>query len=95
MPPCSCWSISCGGFNMEEIEITVRFDTEGNILPLNFVWRMHTYKVAAIGRYWDAADGRHILVMDPRNQTHHLIFKTETLKWYLFQSGNRSDTSLA
>ncbi|KPL07558.1 hypothetical protein AMJ86_04090 [bacterium SM23_57] len=80
---------------MEEIEITVRFDTEGNILPLNFVWRMHTYKVAAIGRYWDAADGRHILVMDPRNQTHHLIFKTETLKWYLFQSGNRSDTSLA
>ncbi len=78
---------------MDEIEVTVRFDTEGNIKPLSFVWRMHTYTVDAIGRHWVTPEGHHILVMDPRNQTHHLIFKPEIARWYLLHVGKSPDKS--
>ncbi len=73
---------------MDEIEVTARFDLEGDIIPLAFVWRERTYKVDAIGRHWNAEDGHHILVMDPRCQTYHLIFQSETARWYLFHGGN-------
>jgi len=80
---------------MDEIEVTARFDPDGKITPLTFVWRTRTYKVTAIGRHWDAPDGRHILVMGPGHQAYHLIFKSETAQWYLFHGGKSPDGSRA
>ena len=72
---------------MDEIEVTARFYSDGNIRPITFVWETRTYKVTSIGRHWEAPDGHHILVMDPREQVYHLIFKPETTQWYLFHGG--------
>lgn len=79
---------------MDEIEVTARFYAGGDIRPLTFVWRTRTYKVASIGRHWDASDGRHILVMDQREQVYHLIFRTSTAQWFLFHGG-KPDVSMA
>lgn len=73
---------------MEEIEVTARFDLQGNIQPLTFVWRKRTYKVVSIGRHWKAEDGYHTLVMDLGNQTHHLIFQPEKGRWFLFHGAD-------
>jgi hypothetical protein len=77
---------------MDEIEVTARFDPNGKIFPLNFIWRTRRYKVSAVGRQWDGADGRHILVMDIINQTYHLVFKPETSQWFLFHGGSNPDS---
>jgi len=73
---------------MDEIEVTARFYPKGNILPLTFVWQKSTYKVVSVGRHWKAEDGYHILVMDPGSQTYHLIFQTETGRWFLFHGAD-------
>jgi len=73
---------------MEEIEVTVRFDSQGNIIPLNFVWKGRAYRVDSIGRNWKATDGSHILVMTPGNRAYHLVFKAEVGRWYLLRGGD-------
>jgi len=71
---------------MEEIEVTTRFNPQGKITPLNFVWQGTNYKVESIGRNWTAKDSYHVLVMDFSNQVYHLIFNQQTTQWYLLPS---------
>lgn len=71
---------------MEKIELTARFDLEGRITPLNFIWNGRSYRVEGTGRRWVAKDGIHILVMVAGNQTFQLIFNSETNIWNLVRS---------
>ena len=73
---------------MEEIEVTARFDPKGKIIPISFVWGVRAYRIDSIGRSWQAKDGFHILVMTPRNQAYHLLFVSETTKWFLIRGGD-------
>jgi hypothetical protein len=66
---------------MEHIEATVRFNPEGGITPLSFVWRGRTYTVVSTGRSWQAKDGVHILVMVPGDTVYHLLFSPEEVRW--------------
>ena len=66
---------------MEHIEAVVRFNPEGGITPLSFVWRGRTYEVLSTGRRWQAKDGLHILVMVPGEKVHHLLFSPEEVRW--------------
>jgi hypothetical protein len=66
---------------MELIEATVRFNPEGQITPLSFVWRGRTYDVVSTGRSWQAKDGLHILVMVPGDKVYHLLFSPEEVRW--------------
>jgi len=68
---------------MEEIEVTARFDSQGKITPLSFVWRGQGTLVDSIGRQWDSQDGTHLLVMDRGLHPYHLIYQANTTKWYL------------
>ncbi len=68
---------------MDAIEVTARFDAQGKIVPLSFVWERRTYRVDSVGRRWEGKDGRHILVMTPGNRTHHLLFMPDRSRWYL------------
>jgi hypothetical protein len=71
---------------MDSIEVTARFDPQGKIIPLSFMWQGRVFKITSIGRNWQAADEYHILVMDQRNQTYHLIYKSGSTQWYLFRN---------
>jgi hypothetical protein len=69
------------------IEVSAHFDTEGQITPLNFIWRGRTYKVESTGRRWQAKDGLHVLVMAMGNQVFHLIFSPNEVVWRLLRGG--------
>ena len=68
---------------MEPVEVTARWDVEGSITPLQFVWKGCIYQVESTGRQWGDAAGRHVLAMVPGGQVYELIFQPESLRWFL------------
>ena len=80
---------------MEKIAVTARFDPQGNIIPLRFIWKGKTYRVDSIGRSWKADDGFHVLVMDGRNQAYHLLYIADKTEWYLLRGGGVPTVPLA
>lgn len=68
---------------MEPIEVTARFDSQGKIIPVSFVWQETTYPVASTGRRWEDGDSLHILVMAPGDQVYELVFVRAVSRWYL------------
>jgi hypothetical protein len=70
---------------MEKIEITTRFKRDGSLIPIDFSLEDQTIQVMNIGRQWDNEDGKHILVMDFRENTYHLFFQLSDLGWYLIR----------
>ncbi len=72
---------------MVGIEVTIRTDAQGRIIPLSFVWKRRVYRIDGIGREWQAADGDHILAMTPGNRAFHLLYKKKKGRWYLLRGG--------
>jgi len=77
---------------MIPIEVTARFDTNGNVVPLELVVRGTHYRVDSLGRRWFGAMGEHILVMVMGNRVMHLLFSAEKRQWFLLQDANQSIT---
>jgi len=70
---------------MEKIEITTRFKRDGSLIPIEFSLEDQTVQILNVGRQWDNDDGKHILVMDYRENTYHLYFQLSNLSWYLMR----------
>jgi hypothetical protein len=70
---------------MDPIQVKVRYDQAGNIIPVRFEWRGQSYLVESIGRRWQAKDGLHILVMVPSGRAFHLRFDASQPAWYLLR----------
>jgi hypothetical protein len=68
---------------MEPIEITVRFDLQGNPAPLNFTWQGKAYLVESTGRQWRDDLGQHVLVMIPGGRVFELIYVLAEGRWFL------------
>jgi hypothetical protein len=71
---------------MDPIEVTVRFDPQGQITPLRFTWKDRSYLVESTGRRWTGADGQHILVMTGGGAMFELLFSPGEGRWYLGQA---------
>jgi hypothetical protein len=67
---------------MEKIDITTRFRRDGSLVPIDFSVEDQTIPIIHIGRQWDTEAGKHILVMDQRENTYHLFFQVSDLSWY-------------
>jgi len=72
---------------MDPIEVTTRFDRQGNVLPLRFNWRERDYKVISVGRVWQDETGWHILVMAPGDHVNELVFSVLEMRWYMGRFG--------
>jgi hypothetical protein len=70
---------------MKPVEVTARFDKQGRIHPLNFVWNGHSYQVTSVGRNWEDEAGFHVLVMAPVEKVYELVFAHSEGRWYLKQ----------
>lgn len=68
---------------MEKIEVTARFNTEGQAFPIRFVWQAQTFLVESIGRRWEDAKSQHILVMAPGGRVFELVFVFSTRGWFM------------
>jgi hypothetical protein len=70
---------------MSRVPVAVKasFDEQGKITPLEFVWKGSHYPVTSVGRTWDEAAERHVLVMDLNAQVYELILALPVGRWYL------------
>jgi hypothetical protein len=69
--------------DLEPIEVTARFSQDGKVTPLQFTWQGRTCQVESTGRYWQAKDEMHILVMANGGQVYELIFMAAEGLWRL------------
>ena len=79
---------------MEKIEITTRFKRDGSLIPIEFSLEDQNIQILNVGRQWDSEDGKHILVMDFRENTYHLFFQLSDLSWYLMRDIKPSSGSI-
>ncbi|MFZ2098481.1 MAG: hypothetical protein WAV05_17755 [Anaerolineales bacterium] len=74
---------------MEAIEVTARFDVQGNITPLNFSWKGGIYQVESTGRHWQDVEGMHFLVMVSGEKIYELTYRSGEGRWFIDQAGPR------
>lgn len=68
---------------MKAIEVTARFEADGQVVPLQFIWDGHTYPVNQVGRRWQDAAGEHFLVMIPGEKVVELVFSQTESLWFI------------
>jgi hypothetical protein len=74
--------------------VEARFEEDGSLTPLAFVWRGARLPVASQGRAWTTGEGddrrRHYLVMTAGGVTFELAFAPGTLHWWVVPVGGRA-----
>ena len=65
------------------ITVEARFEPDGSIRPLNFIWRGRHHRIHAIGRQWEEDGRRHFLVMAPGERVYELIYLPKQGTWHL------------
>lgn len=65
----------------EPASVTVEINDEGILNPQRVAWQGHKYKVTAVGRQWDEADGRHVLVEAVGGTRFELQLRREDFAW--------------
>jgi len=68
---------------MKSVEVTARFDTKGDVFPINFSFQNRNYKIISAGRTWIKEDNLHFLVMTTSEQIFELIFVPKEILWYI------------
>lgn len=61
--------------------VEARFEADGTICPLAFVWKGRTMRITDWGRQWEKGGYRHFLVMTMGDRIWELRFMPATLKW--------------
>ena len=72
---------------MDAIEVTARFDLQGDIHPISFTCQGKTYQITSTGRHWQDEQGKHILVMIPGERVVELVFDPTRGLWFLNPTG--------
>jgi len=72
--------------SLESIEVTARFDLQGQVYPLSLLWKGQVYPVETTGRRWQAPTGLHILVLTANGLAFELCFNASEGRWYMVQS---------
>jgi hypothetical protein len=69
--------------NLDPVEVSAKFSTDGKITPYRFTWQGRNYQVASVGRNWKDETGLHILVMAPGDRIFELIYIPDQMRWVL------------
>jgi hypothetical protein len=72
---------------MVPIQVTARFEGNGEIMPESFRWQGSEYPVISTGRRWFDEKGHHVLVMIPGDQVFELVFIPSEMAWYMGSMG--------
>jgi len=77
-------------FGDEAVSVEAQFLPDGELRPTTFTWRGHHHRVAGLGRQWDEADGRHILVEATDGGRFELCLASARNEWRLLRAWERS-----
>ena len=72
------------------IEVNVRYDSHGQLVPTSFIWQEQEYTVESTGRRWQDDVGEHILVMVEAKKVYELVHAQVERRWYLKPIGSGS-----
>ncbi|MDH7485055.1 MAG: hypothetical protein QHJ81_02130 [Anaerolineae bacterium] len=75
----------------EPIVVQARFDAQGQVRPVAFVWRSRTRYITEWGRQWVEETGadaprRCFLVQTASGDTFELQLELKTLRWWLHRA---------
>jgi hypothetical protein len=70
----------------EPIAVTASVDQTGQTTPVSLTWQAKDYSITVVGRQWDAADGRHVLVESATGDRFEIQLSREDLLWRLKRS---------
>lgn len=70
----------------ELIEVTAKYLPDGQLQPMQFIWKQQLYQIESTGRRWQEEEGLHLLVMIPGGQVFELLYETQEKCWYLLKS---------
>jgi hypothetical protein len=73
----------------EPAAVEARFLPEGAIRPTAFVWRGQRRSVTGLGRQWEEADGRHVLVTTTNGSRYELCLTSAQKSWRLRRAWER------
>ncbi len=68
------------------IHVEARFQGDGEILPLVFVWEERRFAVLALGRQWREGLSHHFLVMTSGEQVFEITYNEDDGNWRMGRS---------
>ncbi|GAB4528392.1 MAG: hypothetical protein Kow0063_04560 [Anaerolineae bacterium] len=73
----------------EPVSVEARLLPDGKIHPTAFSWRGRRQSVTGLGRQWEAADGRHVLVTTGNGNRYELCLSSDQKSWRLRRAWER------
>ncbi len=65
----------------EPISVVAAMNESGEVNPQRVTWQSRKYRISAVGRQWDEADGRHVLVEAGGGTRFELQLRREDFTW--------------
>ncbi|MBE7550823.1 MAG: hypothetical protein HS126_07070 [Anaerolineales bacterium] len=65
----------------EPVRVVAAMDGEGKLDPQRVTWQRRKYRITAVGRQWDEADGRHVLIEAADGTRFELQLRREDFAW--------------
>jgi hypothetical protein len=72
----------------EVVTVEAHFLPDGKVQPIAFTWRGRRWSVTGVGRQWDDADGKHVLVMSDGSR-FELCLTFVQGNWHLLRAWER------
>jgi hypothetical protein len=73
----------------EAVAVEAQFLPDGEIRPTAFTWRGRRWRIAGLGRQWDEANGRHVLVEATDGSRFELCLTSTQSSWRLLRAWER------
>jgi hypothetical protein len=65
----------------EPASVVAAMDSDGNLSLQRVIWRGHKDRITAVGRQWDEAGGRHVLVEAADGTRFEVLLRREDFAW--------------
>jgi hypothetical protein len=77
-------------FGDEAVTVDAHLLANGKVKPIAFTWRERRWQVSGLGRQWDEADGRHVLVTTSDGGRFELCLRSDQNRWQLVRAWEQS-----
>ncbi len=66
------------------VAVEVKFEADGSIRPLAFVWEGELISITSLGRQWEQDGEIHFLVMSLDERVYELAYRPSEGRWRLY-----------
>jgi hypothetical protein len=66
------------------VAVEAKFETDGSIRPLAFVWEDEIIRIVSMGRQWEQDGEMHFLVMSMDEKVYELAYQPSEGRWMFY-----------